>query len=112
MDRQGILYHNQKKNDEGAIMKSSQADLQRQLDVLAGILMRCFLGGLLLLAVWFAWFVLAGDWIYRIHTQWFQVSRQAFDTIHYTGMAITKILLLVFALLPWIAIKLMSGKKD
>jgi hypothetical protein len=45
-------------------MKNAQADIQKFLDVIAGILIRCFLGGMALLAVWFAWFVFAGDWIY------------------------------------------------
>jgi hypothetical protein len=112
MDGQGILYHNHKKYDEGIIMKSSQADIQKHLDVIAGILLRCFLGGMVLLTVWFAWFVFAGDWIYQIHAKWFLIPRQSFDAIHYAGMAVTKIAIILFFLLPWIAIKLISGKKD
>ena len=72
-------------------MKNSQADIQKPLDVIAGILIRCFLGGMVLLAVWFAWFAVAGDWIYQVHTRWFQIPRQTFDAIHYAGMAVTKI---------------------
>ena len=93
-------------------MKHRQTDFQNRWDVMGGILIRCFLGGLVLLLVWFVSFVSAGDWMYSVHSRWFQIPRQVFDTIHYTGMAITKILLLLFALLPYIAIKLMSGKKD
>jgi hypothetical protein len=91
-------------------MKNSQADFQKHLDVIAGILIRCFLGGMALLVVWFAWFVFAGDWIYQIHSRWFQIPRQSFDAIHYTGMAVTKIAIILVFLLPWIAIKLLSGK--
>jgi hypothetical protein len=112
MDGQGILYHNHKKYDEGTIMKSSEADIQKHLDIIAGILLRCFLGGMVLLTVWFTWFVFAGDWIYQIHSGWFQIPKQGFDAIHYAGMAVTKIAIILFFLLPWIAIKLMSGKKD
>jgi hypothetical protein len=101
-----------KKSTGMAIVKSSQADIQRSLDVIAGILIRCFLGGMALLLVWVAWFVLAGDWIYQIHSRWFQIPRQSFDAIHYAGMAVTKIAIILFFLLPWIAIKLMPGKKN
>ncbi len=66
---------------------------------------------MVLLAVWFAWFAVAGDWIYQVHTRWFQIPRQSFDAIHYAGMAVTKIAIILFFLLPWIAIKLMSGKR-
>ena len=93
-------------------MKSSQADIQEHLDALAGILIRCFLGGMVLLAVWFAWFVFAGDWIYQLHARWFQIPRPSFYAIHYAGMAVTKIAIILFFLLPWIAIKLMSRRKD
>jgi hypothetical protein len=93
-------------------MKNSQADIQKHLDVIAGILLRCFLGGMVLLTVWFAWFVFAGDWIYQLHAKWFQIPKQSFDAIHYAGMAVTKIAIILFFLLPWIAIKLISGKKD
>jgi hypothetical protein len=81
------------------------------MDAVAGMLIRCFLGGMGLLMVWLAMFVFAGDWIYLVHSRWFQIPRQTFDAIHYAGMAVTKIAIILFFLLPWIAIKLMSGKK-
>jgi hypothetical protein len=93
-------------------MNNSQADIQKPLDVIAGILIRCFLGGVVLLMVWFAGFAAAGDWIYQVHSRWFHIPRPSFDAIHYAGMAVTKIVIILFFLLPWIAIKLISGKKD
>ncbi len=91
-------------------MKNGQAR-QECVDVMAGILIRCFLGGMALLIVWFAGFSIAGDWIYQIHSRWFQIPRQTFDAIHYAGMAVTKITIILFFLLPWIAIKLISGNR-
>jgi len=93
-------------------MNNSQADIQKPLDVIAGILIRCFLGGVVLLMVWFAGFAAAGDWIYQVHSRWFHIPRPSFDAIHYAGMAVTKIAIILFFLLPWIAIKHISGKKD
>jgi uncharacterized membrane protein YedE/YeeE len=93
-------------------MKTTQADFQKHLDIIAGMLIRCFLGGMALLLVWFAWFVFAADCVSQVHARWFQIPRQSFDAIHYAGMAVTKIAIILFFLLPWIAIKLMSGKKD
>jgi hypothetical protein len=92
-------------------MRNTQSDFQEKLDVVAAILMRCFLGGLMLLFVWFTIFAFAGDWVYQIHSRWFQIPRQTLDTIHYTGMAATKIAIILFFLLPWLAINLISGKK-
>jgi len=92
-------------------MKNSQTDIQKHLDVIAGILIRCFFGGMVLLLIWFSGYAAAGDWIYQVHSQWFHIPRPSFDAIHYAGMAVTKIAIIVLFLLPWIAIKLMSGKK-
>jgi len=80
------------------------------MDAAAGILIRCFLGGALLLVVWFAAYAAAGDWIYQIHSRWFQIPRQTFDAIHYAGMALTKIAIVLFFLLPWIAVRLVSRR--
>jgi len=93
-------------------MNSSQADFQKNLDGVAGILVRCFLGGMGLLMVWFAMFVFAGDGIYQVHSRWFQIPRETFDAIHYAVMAATKIAIVLFFLLPCIAIKLVSQKRD
>ncbi len=92
-------------------MNEPQSELAARLEVIAGILIRCFLGGILLLSVWFLCFALAGDWIYQLHSRWFAIPRPAFDTLHYALMAVTKIALLLFFLLPWIAIRLISKKK-
>ena len=92
-------------------MQDTRADFQECLDVTAGILIRCFWGGMALLILWFAGYAAAGDWIYQIHSRWFQIPRQSFDAIHYAGMAFTKIAIILFFLLPWIAIKLAPGKK-
>jgi hypothetical protein len=36
-------------------------------------------------------FALAHDWIQGIHGKWFHLSKDQFDAIHYAGMAIFKI---------------------
>jgi hypothetical protein len=92
-------------------MKEPRPELAERLDVIAGILIRCFLGGILLLTVWFFCLVLAGDCIYQLHSRWFAIPRPAFDALHYALMAVTKIALLLFFLLPWIAIRLVLKKK-
>jgi ABC-type transport system involved in cytochrome c biogenesis permease subunit len=92
-------------------MKEPQPEYAARLDVIAGILLRCFLGGIALLTVWFFCFVLAGDCIYQLHSRWFAIPRQAFDTLHYALMAATKITLILFFLLPWIAIRIVSKRK-
>jgi hypothetical protein len=82
------------------------------LEILARILIRCFIGGILLLMIWFIGFTFFGDCIYELHSKWFLMPRQTFNAIHYAGMAFIKILLIVLFLLPYIAIRLEAKKRD
>lgn len=50
--------------------------------------------------------VLAHDWIYEFHTQWFDLTPNQFDVIHYSGMAFFKILLITCFGIPWLALKM------
>ncbi len=57
-----------------------------------------------LLIVWFVGFLVARDWIRRLHGKWFRLSEESFDAIHYAAMAIFKLLIVVFNLVPYIAL--------
>ena len=62
-----------------------------------------------ILLLWFGVFVFAHDWLYRMHTRWFAVSREAFDGLNYAGVAIYKIGNMLFFLVPALALWL-SGR--
>jgi len=59
-----------------------------------------------ILIVWFGVFFLAHDWLFRLHGRWFKLSVERFDALTYAGMAVYKIGVLLFNLVPWIALKL------
>lgn len=61
----------------------------------------------LILLLWFGVFVLAHDWIYRLHTRWFNIAMQTFDTIHYSGIAIYKIGIILLNLVPLLVLCLL-----
>jgi hypothetical protein len=60
------------------------------------------------LLVWFLFFMLAHDWMYQLHGRWFHLSVEQFDTLHYTGMALYKIGILLFNLVPYIALRIVG----
>ena len=62
----------------------------------------------LVLLVWFGVFVFAHDWMYKMHGRWFKLSIEAFDAIHYAGLAIYKIGILLLNLVPLLAVYLMA----
>ena len=61
-----------------------------------------------ILIIWFLLFIFAKDWMKSLHGQWFKLTDQQFDVVHYSGMAIYKIGILLLNLVPFIALKLMS----
>jgi len=57
-----------------------------------------------LLIVWWLGFVVARDWMHRLHGKWFRLSDERFDAAHYTGMAVFKIGIMLFNLVPLIVL--------
>jgi hypothetical protein len=58
----------------------------------------------LVLVVWFCAFVFLNDFLRKLHGRWFDLEPKTFDALHYAGMAIYKILVLVFNVVPFFAI--------
>lgn len=56
------------------------------------------------LLVWFLVFMLAHDWLHRLHGRWFQLPADQFDIVHYVMMGIYKIGILLFFLVPYLAL--------
>jgi len=67
------------------------------------IFMWCTIINVLLLALSFLFCAYAREWIYRMHSKWFPISREAFNVAIYSFLGLFKILVLVFNLVPWIA---------
>ena len=44
------------------------------------------------------------DWVYQIHGKWFSISRETFNVAIYSFIGLYKILIIVFNLVPWIAL--------
>ena len=57
-----------------------------------------------ILFAWFAVFLFAHEWLFRTHTRWFALSREAFDGLNYGGVAIYKIGIVLFFLVPALAL--------
>ncbi len=57
-----------------------------------------------ILLVWFLFFMLAHDWIYLFHSRWFHFSVEQFDMLHYAGMSVYKIGIILLNLVPYIAL--------
>ncbi|MFA7256308.1 MAG: DUF6868 family protein [Kiritimatiellales bacterium] len=76
-----------------------------QLEKLSGILIRAFWLGILLLAFWANLFIIWSVRMYVSHAQWFTLSYHEFELFQYGAMIFFKLCLILFFLLPWLAIK-------
>ncbi|MBY4675242.1 DUF6868 family protein [Marinobacterium arenosum] len=59
-----------------------------------------------LLLWWLLLIVTAHDWLYRLHRRWFRLTMEQFDLVHYSGIALYKLAILMLYLVPFIAIQL------
>jgi hypothetical protein len=59
-----------------------------------------------ILLVWFLFFVLAHDWMYLLHGRWFHLSVEQFDILHYGGMSIFKLGMVLLNVVPFIALRI------
>ncbi|MDR2219233.1 MAG: hypothetical protein LBE24_01480 [Methylobacillus sp.] len=68
----------------------------------------CTLFNYAVLMIWFIAFMVARDGLRSLHTRWFRLSAENFDAIHYAGIAVYKIGILLLNLIPLLALYCMD----
>ncbi len=71
---------------------------------LSGVLGWSALINYALLTLWFLMFLFAHDWLYNFHHRWFDMPVQTFDAVHYLAMALYEVAIILFFLVPWVAL--------
>lgn len=74
------------------------------IETLTAFFMWCMILNVALLVLSSLICVCAGDWVYRIHSKWFSISRETFNVVIYSFIALYKVLIFVFILIPYIAL--------
>ena len=62
-----------------------------------------------ILFTWFFVFMVARNTLYFFHARFFRLTVDTFDAIHYAGMGIYKLSILMFNLVPWLAITIIGN---
>jgi len=78
------------------------------LEVIRSALAWCTLINWGLMLWWFLFFTFAHDLMYRVHSKWFNIPVEKFDAIHYAGIAFFKILVFMFNLVPYLALRIVG----
>ena len=79
------------------------------IEIARNVLLWCAIINYGVLLCWFLFFTLAHNWMHRLHSRWFRMTAEQFDAIHYAGMAIYKVGILLLNLVPYVAL-LIVGK--
>jgi hypothetical protein len=74
------------------------------VEIIRNFLAWCSVINVGVLIYWWLFFTLAHDFVYRIHGKWFKLSVEKFDAIHYAGMAFFKMSIILFNIVPYIAL--------
>jgi hypothetical protein len=72
--------------------------------------LRTFLGwctvlNLGMLTCWFLALVFVHDFVFKIHSWWFEISEERFDEIHYTMMAYYKLAVFLLNVTPYLVLR-------
>ena len=74
------------------------------IDMVRKVLLWCAVINYGILLAWILFFIVAHDWLYLFHSRWFHLSVEQFDMLHYAGMSVFKLGILLLNLVPWIAL--------
>jgi hypothetical protein len=85
-------------------MNNEQTDLNR-LKTLASVLGGAFLINFVFICLWFSMMLISPSY-FGIAEKWFGINKHESDLINYTGIAIFKMMNIVFFLAPYLAVKL------
>ena len=79
------------------------------LEVIAKILLRCWIFGFVLLFIWLGAFMSGA--VHNLHGPLMDLSKHDLNVIHYSGMAFVKLVVILFFFFPWLSIRLVLRKR-
>ncbi|TFG75581.1 MAG: hypothetical protein E4H21_08465 [Thermodesulfobacteriales bacterium] len=78
------------------------------VEIIRNFLAWCSVINVGVLIYWWLFFTLAHGFVYRIQGKWFKLSVEKFDAIHYTGIAFFKMSIILFNIVPYIALRIVG----
>ena len=79
-------------------------------ETLSRVLLRCWISGYALVFIWFGLYLLAPDFVYQTNGKLFGVTKHELDLTFFCGIGLLKLVVIMFFLVPWLAIRLVLRK--
>ena len=89
------------------VQQESQAEIMN-IEMAQDFLLWCAVINYGLLLYWFLLFTLAHDWSYRLLSRWFRLSVETSDALNVGGMTIYKLGIILFNIVPYIALPIVG----
>lgn len=80
------------------------------LNLIAKVLIWSAIMGFVSIFLWFGIIAWGNDFCYTLHSRWFPISKEQFYAIHYAGILFTKLIVVTFFLIPYLAIRVVQYK--
>jgi len=74
------------------------------IETLTAFFMWCTIINFVLMCLTFLICLFAADWAYGIHSKWFPMPRETFNSILYAFLGLYKLLFFIFNLIPYVAL--------
>ena len=78
------------------------------LVVVRHALLLCTIINYVVLLIWVFLYMLPHHWIHRVWARWFHLRAEHFDAINFAAMALYKLGILLFNLVPYIALRILA----
>jgi len=78
------------------------------IQLLQSFFMWCSIINMALLWLSFGLCIKCADWAYKMHSKWFDISRDVFTITIYAFLGCYKLLVIVFCIIPWIALSIIG----
>lgn len=79
------------------------------LETIRAVLAWCTVIDIIALGGWGGFFVLGGrQFVYRLHSRWFPMPLEQFNALHYGGLLILKVCMIVFHMGPYLALRIIG----
>jgi hypothetical protein len=88
---------------------SRRGELAMNVQFASDFLLWCVVLNYVILLWWLVAFVFAHGWMFKLHSRWFHLSEERFDSIHYAGMSVYKVGILLFNLTPYVALRILES---
>lgn len=83
---------------------------KQTLETIAKVLIRAFWLGVGFMILTMVLSLLMNDWAYQIHSKLFDITKHDFDVMIYGWLGSLKIIVTLFFLIPYLAIKMVAAK--